>query len=86
MAMPGMFIPPIIMAKLEQKPFLKKYVHVILSYTIVYVEVSPVWQACPSANMILPNQNNSKYIALFVYTWDWDVYNHLKTVVSVGIF
>jgi len=25
MAMPGMFIPPIIMAKLEQKPFLRKY-------------------------------------------------------------
>ena len=24
--------------------------------------------------------------ALFVYTWDWDVYNHLKTVVSSGIF
>ena len=42
------------------------------------MEVSPVWQACPSANMILPNQNNSKYIALFVYVWDWDVYNHLK--------
>ena len=47
------------------------------------MEVSQVWQACPSANMILPNRNNSKYIAVFVYTWH--VCNHLKTVVSAGI-